>query len=163
MFARTPRGHLTNIRLRIVMEGSRLETPCQFRTEAKPSLRRRLLDGIVNYWHGVCWLIAFVAFWAAVFEDPNGEFTGSYAALIVLCVTSAGLVEIARGADRARKWTVVLGGVVTLAAAYLFVASEGESHPANIEFVLVLGILWLVAAVVVMFVAVCIAVGQWKG
>ena len=52
-------------------------------------------------------------------------------------------------------------GIAALAAAYLFVASEEESHLAVIEFVLVLGVVWLAAAVSIMFFAVLIALARW--
>ena len=128
----------------------------------KTTLLRRIIDWAAAYWHGVCWFLAGIAFLAAFIENPDGEFTGTFAAVIVMCVAAAALVEIVRGPDRVRKWPAVLGGVATLAAAYLFVASEAEAHPGDIHLIQALGIVWLLAAFVIMFLALLFVLMRWS-
>ena len=125
-------------------------------------LLHRVFNLVVAYWHGVCWFLAAAAFWAALFEDPNHEDTGAFAAFIVLCVASAALAELARGSDQIRKWPAILGAVATFAAAYLFVASESGAHPTDPVFLGGLGVVWGLASVMVMVVGAMIALTRWS-
>ena len=128
----------------------------------KTTLLRRVLDWAAAYWHGVCWFLAGIAFLAAFTENPDGDFTGTFAAVIVMCVAAAALVEIVRGPNRVRKWPAVLGGVATLAAAYLFVASEADAHPGDIHLIQALGVVWLLAGLLVMVFALLFVLLRWS-
>ena len=77
----------------------------------------------------------------------------STAPLSALCVTSIAVLESLRSSASLRQRLVAAGvGVGLVFSAYLWLADEAGSHPANLDFLAALGLVWgLVAGIVIVF------------
>ena len=122
-------------------------------------LRMKLIRGIRSkllYFHySVAGTVAVVALVAALSADPIADVSGVassgfYGALIVLCVTSIAALESLKTSESRRQKVLAGGvGVGLLAGAYLWLADEADVHPASLELLSGLGIVWLLVSIIV--------------
>ncbi len=77
-------------------------------------------------------------------ENPAGQLTGAYAALIAIFASGMALSKAAAMSRKRRLWCDILVSVSIMASAYLWVAAETGTHPKDPT--LSLSLLMLVAA-----------------
>ena len=122
-----------------------------------------VIDGGIVKWilyfhYGVAGFMAVVSCIAAFLEgtntmEPPEVDPGFYAAFIALCVASIAAVEHVRSSVSLRTRLITAGvGVGLICSAYLWLADEAGSHPASLELLASMGIVWSLSAALVLFV-----------
>lgn len=118
---------------------------------------RRAFETMVNWWYLV---VAVAAAYASAvpmmipLSDPEAsKIAGSFAPVVALCVAAMILTEAVRAEGlRFRRTPSILIGLGSIASAYLWMAAASEAHPLNPELPRTLLVLFVIAALLTLFV-----------
>ena len=115
------------------------------------------LKWILYFHYVVAGFLAVIGCIAAFIEGTNSKGSpevdpGFYAAFIALCVMSIAVLEGLRTSGSLRTRLIAAGvGVGLMCSAYLWLADEAGSHPASLELLASIGIVWSLSAALVFF------------
>ena len=112
------------------------------------------------YWYVVCTTLAVAAFLSPLLMEGDPGF---HAAILAMCLAATMITEIAyMRKERPRRLPALMMGLMALAGAYLWIADEAGTHPADILLLGGIGLVFLASAVFAGILAIFVLIARWS-